>query len=253
MKVITVISDPHHMGFIRLKLSCASQGLDLIAIDCSKGGWTNNRTKDSLLRNYLTGLDEEEVVLFTDGYDTMLLAGEEEILKKFEQEETDLLVSAESNCFPDKSLQDRYPPCDTIYRYLNCGGFIGRVKAIKNFLFKEVVDPGTRHDWSNQYIWTLKYLQDTRQLKLDTRCEIFCTFFTLMEEFPLPDDAVRNRKEYTRIYHEWFQQNFVVRDDRIFNKLTATWPCNAHFNGVSSLFLDDYQGLNAMSFQIPEH
>ncbi|HTI07209.1 MAG TPA: hypothetical protein VL832_01600 [Puia sp.] len=241
MKVLTVISDPVHLGFVRLKMSCVSQGLDLIAIDCSNGGWTNNRTKDILLRNYLTGLDGEEVVLFSDGYDTMMLAGEEEILEKFEQEKTDLLVSAEANCFPDKSLQDLYPPSDTIYRYLNCGGFIGRVKAIRDFLCKEVADPGTRHDWSNQYIWTLKYLQDTRQLKLDTRCEIFCTFYTIIGQFPLPDDAVRNRKEYTRIYQEWFQQNFVVRNDRIFNKLTETWPCNVHFNGVSSLFLDDYK------------
>jgi hypothetical protein len=238
MKVITVISDTLHIGFFRLKASCALHGLDLVAISCDRTEFINNRSKDDLLRRYLSGCDDGEIILFSDGYDTLLLADEEEILDKFYRADTDLLVSAEANCFPEQRLADLYPVSDTIYRYLNCGGFIGKAGAIKEFLQRGMPDPGSDHDWSNQYIWTLKYLHDTGQLKLDTHCEVFCTFYTLIRQFPTPDDAVNNREAYIKIYSKWFHENFIVKDARIYNKLTGTWPCNAHFNGVSSLFLD---------------
>ena len=240
MRVLTVISDPDNFGFFRLKASCAIKGLELIAIVCEQHTFVNNRVKDDLLKDYLAGLDEEEIVMFSDGYDTLLLAGEEEILEKFYQAETDLLVSAETNCFPEKSLASDYPACETPYRYLNCGGFIGRVRAIREFLSLEATGQDDRHAWSNQYVWTLRYLRHTHLIKLDVRCEIFCTFYTVITLYPSPDDAKRDRKTYSRIYSEWFYRNFSIREGRIYNKMTGTWPCNAHFNGVSSLFLDDY-------------
>jgi hypothetical protein len=251
MKVLTVVSDKNNIGFFRLKATCAMQGLDLIAIICHQATFVNNRVKDDLLKRYLLEFDDEEIIMFSDGYDTLLLAGQEEILEKFYRSESDLLVSAEANCFPEKSLAGRYPACDTIYRYLNCGGFIGKVAAIKEFLFRDLADPGSGHAWSNQYIWTQKYLQDTRKIKLDTRCEIFCTFYTVITQFPTPEDAMNNREAYSSIYCEWFYHNFIIRDGRIFNRLTGTWPCNAHFNGVSSLFLDDSMvGLDLLYSQI---
>src|SRR5579872_1183814 len=100
MKVLTVVSDRNNIGFFRLKATCALQGLDLVAITCPPADFVNNRAKDDLLKRYLVGLHDEEIVMFSDGYDTLLLAGEEEILGKFYQTNCDLLVSAEANCFP---------------------------------------------------------------------------------------------------------------------------------------------------------
>lgn len=251
MKVLTVVSDRKNIGFFRLKATCALQGLDLVAIVCPPSKFVNNRVKDDLLKRYLIELDDEEIIMFSDGYDTLMLAGEKEILKKFYKTNCDLLVSAESNCFPEKSLADKYPLCDTAYRYLNCGGFIGKVKAIKEFLFKDLPDPGERYTWSNQYIWTQKYLQDTGKLKLDSQCDLFCTFYTIIPEYPKPEDAMSDHEAYCKLYSEWFYDNFIISQGRIFNRQTGTWPCNAHFNGVSSLFLDDSMvGLDLVYWQI---
>lgn len=239
MKVLTVVSDRNNLGFFRLKASCTLQRLDLVAIICPPAEFINNRTKDELLKRHLVELHDEEIVMFSDGYDTLLLADEEEILGKFHKTNCDLLVSAEANCFPEKSLADKYPPCDTIYRYLNCGGFIGKVRAIREFLFMDLADPGNGYPWSNQYIWTLKYLHDTGKLKLDSQCDLFCTFYTAIAGYPKPEDAMSDHEAYSKIYGEWFYRNFIVSRGRIYNRLTGTWPCNAHFNGVSSLFLDN--------------
>ena len=239
MKILTVVSDRNNLGFFRLKVTCALQGLDLVAIVCPPAEFVNNRVKDELLKRYLMTLDEEEIVMFSDGYDTLLMAGEDEILEKYYRTDCDLLVSAEANCFPERSLSEKYPVCDTIYRYLNCGGFIGKAGAIKAFLYTEISAPGEGFPWSNQYIWTQKYLQDTGKLKLDSQCDLFCTFFTAIAGYPTPEDAMNHPEAYTRLYSEWFYHHFVIREGRIFNKLTGTWPCNVHFNGVSTIFLDN--------------
>src|SRR5689334_5162679 len=101
MIVLTVISDPNHGGFYKLKASCALQNLNLKAIVCNQKEYEmkNHRSKDELIKNYLSELNEEEIVLFTDGYDTLLMASEQEILEKFNHANTALLFSAEADCW----------------------------------------------------------------------------------------------------------------------------------------------------------
>lgn len=240
MKVVTVVSDTGRFGFFRLKASCALLGLSLDALVVEQSSYSGNRVKDELLRSYLAGVDDEEIVLFTDGYDTLMLAGEDEILEKFERAGTDLLVSAETYCFPWEELAGQYPVTDSPYRYLNSGGMIGRAGFIKELLDREVVIPSDKFEWSNQYVWAIRYLQDTTQMKLDTQCEVFCTGSPEVTFFALSEADRENPIAYIRSYHEWFYRNFSVEDGRVFNRITGTYPCNMHFNGRSGGFLNNY-------------
>jgi hypothetical protein len=76
-------------------------------------------------------------------------------------------------------MDTKYPDINskTAYKYLNCGGFIGFAKDIKELLEDNDIDldkfPG-----SNQYLWTQRYFKNTDKITLDTNCEIFCVFFT---------------------------------------------------------------------------
>ena len=44
----------------------------------------------------------------------------------------DVIFSAEALIWPDKKLANLFPSSNTIYKYLNSGGFIGKIKDIKN-------------------------------------------------------------------------------------------------------------------------
>ena len=135
MKIVTVINDEKNLFFKFLRLSCAINNLNLVTLVSNKSVFFSNRLKDDLLNTYLQKEDDEEIILFTDGNDAILSASEEEILLKFSEFKSDLVFSTEIECWPDKSLADRYKTNDeTAYKYLNSGGFIGRVGLIKELL-----------------------------------------------------------------------------------------------------------------------
>ncbi|MBW8687208.1 glycosyltransferase domain-containing protein [Chitinophaga rhizophila] len=240
MKVVTAISNKNDLGFFKLKMSCALKGLDLVTLTCDQDAFRNHRMKDRILRSYLSELDDNEIVLFTDGYDAIMLADEDEILEKFDKIGTDLLFSAETCCYPDKSLAPRYPATDSLYKYLNSGGFIGRAGLLKQLHEVDLSEVSGNFTYSNQYLWSVIYLENQHQMKLDTDCEIFCTFSPEITEQALGEAQRGNREAYVKYFYEWFNEHFIISNGRIYNKITGTWPCNAHFNGGASCFLEDY-------------
>lgn len=254
MIVLTVISDISHVGFFRLKASCALQNLALKTFVCNQNEYENknHRSKDELIKNFLNELDEEEIVLFTDGYDTLMLAGEEEILEKFRAAKTSLLFSAEADCFPDTSIKHLYPPAtDGPYQFLNSGGYIGKAGMIKKVLSENISDVESNFNWSNQYSWAIRYLRNTDRIKLDSGCHIFTAFSNEAIQNSLPEDS-KTDEAYNVAFYHWFHTHYEISNGRIFNKITGTWPCNAHFNGQTSVFAATYPDCMNMLFeQIP--
>lgn len=227
MKVITVINDPHDFGFNLLRLSCALNNLQLVVL-VSGGDFSTNRIKDELLQDYLEEVNNDEIIIFSDGNDAVFMASEAEILTKFNQTNSSLVFSAETECWPDVTLGDKCPQVSGPYKYLNSGGFIGRAGLIKELLIDDKVDmENFKH--SNQYIWMQRYLNNTNKITLDTACEIFVTFTPQIAPLYSSD----NSKEYFASMGEWFHNNFVIKNGRIFNTISKTWACHAHFNGFS--------------------
>jgi hypothetical protein len=235
MKVITVINDENNPIFNLLRLSCVLYGLKLVALVSNKTDFYSNRLKDDLLKDYLLDEDDNELILFTDGIDAVFTATEEEILAKYSKFNTDLVFSAESTCWPDKSLAKLFMLDEkTPYNYLNSGGFIGKVGLIKELLNDNDFDL-ENYRQSNQYLWSKRYLKNTEKITLDTYCEIFCPLYTDIGE----DYYINDINESYRLKKKWFDDNIVIENNRFFNRITKTWPCQAHFNGSSKMFIDD--------------
>lgn len=244
MKVITVVNDTNDFGFNLLRLSCALNDLQLVVL-VGREDFSTNRIKDELLQDYLEEANNDDIILFTDGNDAVFTAPEAEILAKFKQANSDLVFSAETECWPDVALAEKYPSVSGPYKYLNSGGFIGRAGLIKELLVDDDVDMNN-FKRSNQYLWAQRYFKNTDKMTLDTNCEIFLTF---TPQIPMHYSS-DNSALYFELMNEWFQNNFVVKNGRIFNAITKTWACHAHFNGFSKGLMNRH-GANMIYEKIP--
>jgi hypothetical protein len=239
MKVITVISDPDNFGYILLQMACKKSNLKFIPLRYDNEIFATNRIKDSLLRNYLYKLNNDEIIFFSDGYDALLLTNQQEIQEKFAAKNVDLLFSAETYCYPDVKLESNYPETTSPYRFLNSGGFIGKVGLLKELLADNREVSETKFGHSNQYLWTLRYLQNQKQIALDNQCDIFCTFSPEIGGHPLGVYDEHSFRSYENKMQIWFEKNFMITNGRIYNSITNTWPCHVHFNGKSKCLVND--------------
>lgn len=238
MKIITVISDENNYGFKNyLEPSCIFYDLELVTLYWTKDKYHSHRIKDLLLINYINKLDNDEVLLFTDGYDTSFLSSGNEIIEKFSQFGKELVFSAERNCWPAPELQSSYPSNHSPFRYLNSGAFIGTVGLIKALLNMEIKEGGD-YKWSNQYLWTLRYLAESEKIALDYTCEIFYPTSTDASKrkyfFKKDKDGNKNRDyfhpEFLRAEKNKILGEIAFVDHRLMNLVTQTTPCHVHFN-----------------------
>jgi len=235
MKIVTVINDTSNKIFNLLRTSCALNGLELVALVSKETNFYSLRLKDQLLYSYLSDMNDNELILFTDGTDAVFLASENEILEKFYKFNTDLLFSTDLKCWPDKSLASFYNQnTNSPFMYLNSGGFIGKVGLIKELL-EENDNEDDNYSYSNQYVWSKSYIENKHRIKLDTNCDIFCAFYNDIGNEYISSDI---DKVY-ELKNQWFEDNFSIENHRIYNKITKTYPCQAHFNGYSKLLLDE--------------
>jgi len=87
--------------------------------------------KIQLVKEELDKLDDEDVVIFLDGYDTFIGASQEEIMDRYLGFNSAVVFSAETTCWPDPSLADKFPNPSTGVPYLNSGTYMGTVKELK--------------------------------------------------------------------------------------------------------------------------
>jgi hypothetical protein len=240
MIITTCISDFLNYNYVNgLKASCEHFKLRLTTIE-HIGDWESHKLKDLNLYNYLKSLNDDDIIVFTDGYDTLFLSDEKEILTKFYKQNCDILFSAEVNCYPDQKLAKQYKESNTKYKYLNSGGFIGYAKVIlrvyEQYLFSKKgsnIDFSDDYKWSNQYVWTKIFLQKGFNIKLDYDCEIFQTFSNSLQLFDIINStcaSIKDKKQALSNEINLIFTNFSIKEKRLINDTTFTSPCHLHFN-----------------------
>lgn len=164
----------------------------------------------------IESLPDSDIVCFVDGFDVLAIGTEAAIIHKFLSYECDLLFGAELNCWPGE-YKGRYPDMGIPngYKYLNSGGIIGYVHALKAlYTWKDSVEMETICNNNNEgdQAYCIKYFLEnkpTKNIQLDWRQSIFQNMFSV---------------DWNELY---------IQDARVVNTLTHQTPCFLHFNGCS--------------------
>ena len=143
---------------------------------------------------------------YTDGADTYCQ-------HRFNVPENYLLFSVEKACYPHTWVAEKYPPCESKWKYLNGGGYGGPLELAIQFFERYGLnqlpnDANGQHDYMIAYLQAIK---DGFPIKLDTQCEIFQTM-----AFADPTE-------------------FIVTDKQLVNVVTDTNPAILHFNGLTTM------------------
>ena len=159
--------------------------------------------KLNLLKKDLINYNDDQIILFSDSYDVIFLTNEKEIMDKYNNFDCEIVFAGEAVCWPDQSKEYIFQDTNYKYKYINSGGFIGKVSAIKDLLKDDLED-----SYDDQLYIHLKYEKekDKENIKIDYESQIFQT-----SSF---DDMEIN-----------------YNGNRIINKLYKTNPCHLHANG----------------------
>ncbi len=244
MKIICITTNESHHGLLNwLEPSCAFHDLEFVLLNYGEK-YHSHKMKDFILLEYLKKSNDNEIILFTDAYDTLMLAGEQELMAKYRSFDAPLVFSAEINCWPDTAMEANYPAetSSRVFKYLNSGGFIGESRNIAGLIEKyyngNEIDHSV-HQWSNQYVWHQIYLKEQENIRLDHNGDIF---YTLSSIIPIsrtfayhPDETVKARAleaDKDRILKE-----IVLENGRVHSRLTGTSPAHLHFSSPTTKHL----------------
>lgn len=116
-------------------------------------------------------LNDEPKCIYS--YDVIFLGSLDEIVDRFKLTDARVMFSAEGNCWPDKSLADKYPDVSRGKRFLNSGGIIGYAAD----LYEIVTTSEIKDQDDDQLFYTKIYLdlelREKHNIRLDHRSEIF--------------------------------------------------------------------------------
>jgi procollagen-lysine,2-oxoglutarate 5-dioxygenase len=167
---------------------------------------------------------DDDIICFVDGYDVVQYGTLEELEEKFRSFGADLVMSAETFCWPNPWMKHLFPETETKYRFPNCGMYIGYGWAIRKLLEWDTYrinfdDQGYTHDFLLR--------QNVCRVVLDHDCVMFqnCVFV------PLND--------------------FSYFQDRVINNMKGTKPCFFHFSGGSFKTIDGKNIMDLMSQKVP--
>ncbi|CAH0716184.1 unnamed protein product, partial [Brenthis ino] len=194
--------------------------------------------KINLLKKKLKSLkkleDRDRIILFTDSYDVMFLAGLQEIVETFLNTYARVLFSAEPFCWPDPTLASEYPDTTITPAFLNSGGFIGYYADIMKILNFEKV----RDEDDDQLFYTKVYLEKEYRIKyrirLDHTSEIFQNLNGALSDVELVTNTSEGEFPYLK------------------NVVSNTRPLIVHGNGPSKLILNQFSNYLAKAWSAHE-
>lgn len=238
--VVTVATDESKMHY--LQTSAAAHGIELI--NNGKGiAWEGGDMKGpggghklTLMRQYLTNLNSDDIVLFVDGYDVIINDDLNTIVERFKGFNCRVLFAAEKTCWPDKSIAHLFDS-HTDYKYLNSGTYIGYVTDILA-LTSDCI--GNSED--DQLFLQKKYIEYSRDnkniIKLDNENYIFqCLANATNDVIIKPNKQLVNTN--TRccpcILHGNGGESTKREFNNIFNALFSVYNADISFSDPSEL------------------
>jgi hypothetical protein len=180
------------------------------------------RQKIEDVRDYITEhVDDDDVVLFVDAYDVIVVAKPDEILEVYRELQKEypgkqVFFNGESLCYPEGPWCDAERPAGFVkdkldqpvrYPFLNSGAFIGRASAVKKLLSVRIPE-----DWNgNDQLWYHNIYNGEGQslMQIDRKNRLFLTSIWASEE----------------------ELRYRIKDGRLYNDVEGTRPGILHFQG----------------------
>jgi GR25 family glycosyltransferase involved in LPS biosynthesis len=187
----------------RLVETCKLQDIDIILAgegqDWRGGDMTSpgGAHKITLLRKAIDTLPDNDIIIFSDGYDSFLVNSSEvqqQIIARYLGFGSDIVFSGEKTCWPDRSLAVQYDT-EGDYPFLNSGGFVGSVGGVKH-LIDSIGDYAESDD--DQLLYTKEYLSKNHDIKIDVEGYIFQTSCDFVQ---VEGGAIRNNMCYPLVFH----------------------------------------------------
>ena len=155
----------HGIDIVNLGLNVDWKGTDMKGLG---GGM-----KINLMKDYLEKIHDDDIVLFTDGYDVFYADNLDTITERFLDFGHDVLFSGEMICWPHADVADQFPDAPTRFKYINSGTYIGRAKELKKIMNHAPIE---HHEDDQAYIHSL-YFECIYDIAIDYECYIFQTNF----------------------------------------------------------------------------
>jgi len=217
-KIVTVATEPEKMW--ALEQSAKKYGVEVHNLG-KDHPWRDpmdglaGMPKIQLVNEYLATLQDDDVVLFMDGYDTFFADDPKVVLERYLQFGADIVFGAESEHWPlvdDEFMRNKWPDTGTPYRYLNSGLYIGRAKALHAFISQNAPNESNKDD---QLYCQLRYLKTLPPQIVD-------------KGYRFPYTVKLDTEAYIFQNHE---PNIRVVEGQLWNDVTGCCGCIYHGNG----------------------
>ncbi|VDK66803.1 unnamed protein product [Anisakis simplex] len=188
LKVITIATRQTD-GLQRLQRSARSFGLSLEIVGSDLPHRPAELDGAEKIRLLKQSLEKDKgrndlVVLYTEADTSVLNGAEDEILKRFTESfpESRIVFSASRSCFPDESLQERYPSVKKGKRFLDSKSFIGYATDLFNLLESAEAENEIKDE---QLIYTQLFLNEQIRVSIDSKSELLQSVDVSVDELRL--------------------------------------------------------------------
>jgi hypothetical protein len=171
--------------------------------------YRRNTDKLRTMKEYCRRLPDDDLVLFVDAFDVLILADKENIVSRFLSLNVPMLMSTEINCWPSNTTAPFHPETSSPFKYINTGAYMGFAKAVSSWL--NAFDSTLLSYTSDQNAAHKLYMKNPNFYALDH----WSTLFLNLYQVPL--DAILIDQE----------------DKKITCTLNNSSPCILHANGKS--------------------
>ena len=205
---VCTVANRMHPNLEKLIISCKENGIQLEILGMGQP-YVGNTTKLRVMKEYCHRLPDDDLVLFVDAFDVLILADKQEIVSRFLALDVPMLMAMEMNCWPLKSSAPFHPPTSSPFKYINTGGYMGWVKAVRRWL--DSFDGTLLSGKSDQGAAHKLFMEKPHLYALDHWCAIFLCLFQVPADAVLIDPVSR----------------------RVTCSYTNSSPCVLHANGRS--------------------
>lgn len=136
-----------------------------------------SKEKFLILKEKLQLIEDDDIILFSDSEGVLINDNFENLIKKYKEKSTDILVAGERRfTYQWNNFKDRFDNIKETYQYVNASLWMGEAKSVKKMIEEIVAYPefkDTEIDQGLLGIWVYNHINDSNKVQIDYNASIF--------------------------------------------------------------------------------